>query len=313
MAGVHRLKHVEGFSGPHLADHDPVGAHTQRILHEMALGNLAGALDVRRPGFKPHHVRLLQLKLGGVLDRHDPLVIADKTRDRVEECRLAAARAARNQHIELCVNDRLHEIADLRRDRAEFDQCVDVRTDRGELTNRHDGAVDRKRRYDHVHARTVLEPGVAHRLGFIDAPADRRNDLVDDAQQVALILELDGRDLEPPVALDIHGRGRVDQDVRDRRILDQRLDRPKAQDLVEDIRDDLGLLRRRQGDRLTREQLLDHLADFAADFLRLHLVENRKVHHFQQFLVQPDLEIRLARRGLARDSRHVGEVAFRHP
>ena len=32
------------------------------------------ALEVRRPGLQPHHVRLLQLQLGGVLAGDDPLV-----------------------------------------------------------------------------------------------------------------------------------------------------------------------------------------------------------------------------------------------
>ena len=80
MAGVHRLKHVESLGPPHLADHDPVGPHPERVLDEKPLADLARALDVRGAGFKPHHVFLLKLKLGGVLDRHDPLAAVDEGR-----------------------------------------------------------------------------------------------------------------------------------------------------------------------------------------------------------------------------------------
>ena len=58
-----------------LADDDPVGPHAQRVAHQVALGDLALALDVRRPGLQPDDVRLLQLQLGGVLDGDDPLAV----------------------------------------------------------------------------------------------------------------------------------------------------------------------------------------------------------------------------------------------
>ena len=38
VAGVHRLKHVEGLAGADLAEDDPVGPHAKRVLDEVALG-----------------------------------------------------------------------------------------------------------------------------------------------------------------------------------------------------------------------------------------------------------------------------------
>ena len=58
------------------------------------------ALDVRRPGLHPDHVRLLEPQLGGVLDRGHPLVVGDERRQGVQERRLARARPARDDHVD---------------------------------------------------------------------------------------------------------------------------------------------------------------------------------------------------------------------
>ena len=68
MAGVHGLQHVERLAAADLADDDPVGAHAQRVAHQVANGHLAPALDVGRPGFQRDDVRLGEPELGGVLD-----------------------------------------------------------------------------------------------------------------------------------------------------------------------------------------------------------------------------------------------------
>ena len=59
-----------------LADHDPVRPHAQRVADQVADGDLALALDVRRPALQPDHVVLLELQLHGVLDGDDPLAVA---------------------------------------------------------------------------------------------------------------------------------------------------------------------------------------------------------------------------------------------
>ena len=74
VAGVHGLQHVQALAAAALADHDAVGAHAQRVAHQIADGDLALALDVGRPGLQPHHVVLLELQLGRVLDGDDALV-----------------------------------------------------------------------------------------------------------------------------------------------------------------------------------------------------------------------------------------------
>ena len=47
VASVHRLEHVERFAAPDLAHDDPVGAHAQRVAHEVADHDLAASFDIR--------------------------------------------------------------------------------------------------------------------------------------------------------------------------------------------------------------------------------------------------------------------------
>ena len=53
VAGVHRLQQVERLGTAHLADDDPLGTHAQAVPHEIAHRDLAGALEIGRPGFEP--------------------------------------------------------------------------------------------------------------------------------------------------------------------------------------------------------------------------------------------------------------------
>ena len=80
VARVHRLEHVQGLGAADLADDDPVRTHAQRVPDELADADIALALDVRRPSLERDHVLLLELELGGVLDR-DPLVARDEGRE----------------------------------------------------------------------------------------------------------------------------------------------------------------------------------------------------------------------------------------
>ena len=73
VAGIHGLQHVEGLFAAHLADDDAVGTHTQTVDHQLALADRAFAFDVGGAGFQAHHVLLLQLQFGGILDGDDAL------------------------------------------------------------------------------------------------------------------------------------------------------------------------------------------------------------------------------------------------
>ena len=52
VAGVQRGEQVDHLGAAHLADHQPVGPHPQRLPDQGAQRDLAGALDVGRPGLE---------------------------------------------------------------------------------------------------------------------------------------------------------------------------------------------------------------------------------------------------------------------
>ena len=78
MARVHGLEHVEGLLAAALAEDDALGPHAQRVLDEIALADLALALDVGRPRLHAGDVRLLQLQLRRVLDGDQALGMRDR-------------------------------------------------------------------------------------------------------------------------------------------------------------------------------------------------------------------------------------------
>ena len=94
VAGVHGLQHVERFRSAAFADDDPLGTHTQGVLHQVGGRDRALAFDVRRARFQPHDVLLLELQFGRVFDRDDALVVRNEARQRVEQRRFAGAGAA---------------------------------------------------------------------------------------------------------------------------------------------------------------------------------------------------------------------------
>ena len=46
MSGIHGLEHVQRLAASYLADHDPVGAHSEAVDYEVANGHFALAFDV---------------------------------------------------------------------------------------------------------------------------------------------------------------------------------------------------------------------------------------------------------------------------
>ena len=174
---------------------------------------------------------------------------------------------------------------------ADLDQAVHADRHARELADREQRAVERQRRDDRVDAAAVGEAGVDHRRGFVDPAADRGDDLLDDPQQVPLVLEADRRRLQHAVALDEDLVVAVDQDVGDGRVLEQRLERAQAEQLVEDVADQLlalGLIERLV---LLGQLFVDDVADLRLDLLAGHFVERRQVDKVEQALVQLDLQV----------------------
>ena len=119
--------------------------------------------------------------------------------------------------------------------RPKFDQLVQAQLVLRKLADRHQRPVDGHRSDRGIEARAVEHARIDHWLGLVHAPADRGDDLVDDAQQVRFVLERHVDAFELAAPLDEAVLVPIDQDVVDRRILEQRFKRSEADHLVHDV------------------------------------------------------------------------------
>ena len=78
VAGVHRLQHVQRLAAAHLAHHDTLGAHAQRIADQIANGDQTRAIGQDGRRFQAHHMRLSQLQFGRIFHRADAFVGGDE-------------------------------------------------------------------------------------------------------------------------------------------------------------------------------------------------------------------------------------------
>ena len=295
VAGVHRLQHVERFLASNLADDDAVGAHTQGVDDELPLPDRALAFDVRRPRLEPRHMLLVELQLGGVLDRHDALALGDERRHDVEQRRLPGAGTAADQNVQARTDAVLDEIEHRLRDGAQVDEIRPLQPLGRKAPDREQRAVHRERRDDRVDARAVRQARVDHRRAVVDAPADRRHDAVDHAHQVLVVLEA-GRDpLELAGPLDVDLLERVDQDVVDGRVAQQRLERPEAEHLVDDVAKDRLALRHAERRAFLGDQLEEQRPDLALRARAVGGRERLEVQPVQQLLVNRGLQLDILR------------------
>ena len=84
-----------------------------------------------------------------------------------------------------------------------LDQILRAKAVGPETPDRHERAVEGERRDDHVDARSVLQPRVDHRAGFVDAPAHGADDPLDDLQQMPVVTEHDVGLFELAFPLDV--------------------------------------------------------------------------------------------------------------
>ena len=114
----------------------------------------------------------------------------------VEGRRLARAGPARDEDVEPRLDAHAQELEHLGRRGPEPDQVVDGVRPRGELPDRDHRPDQRQRLDDAVDARAVGQAGVDARAGLVDPPAERRDDPVDDPQDVVVVEERGGDALD---------------------------------------------------------------------------------------------------------------------
>jgi hypothetical protein len=122
-----------------------------------------------------------------------------------------------------CLSWSSAESSDLRRDRPHVDEVVHAQGIRTEATNRDRGAVEGERGNDRVDARAIRESRIDHRIRLVDAAADSRDDPLDDAHHVGVVLEARGGLLELAEAFDVDEIVPVHEDIRDGRIVEEGL------------------------------------------------------------------------------------------
>ena len=251
------------------------------------------------PALQAEHVPLLQAELGGILDGHDPLVVRDRLRERVQQRRLAGSGASRDQDVQLRADAELEELRRLFGQRAGGDEVVEIEPLVVELPDRDERSGERQRRNDRVHAAAVGEPGVDHRRGLVDSAADLADHLVDDPAQMRLVVEGVSRPGEPAVALQPDVVGPVDHDLADGVVGEQRLDRPVGEnvrlDLVVETRPvvarQAGLLGQALLDRRHHTVLQDLGVSARVVELRTELADDRQVEPGLQLGERVDLPL----------------------
>ena len=181
------------------------------------------------------------------------------------------------------------------RKRPDFDKPVHVEDALGEFSNRNQRPIDGDRPDRDIDARAVAQPRVDHGRGFVDAPSDRRDDPVDDAQEVRFVLEMDLGLLQLPEALDEAALMRVDENVGDRRVLQQGLERTIARHLGDDlIRENVELLLiERQA--FAANVVADIGSHLLRQFVRRHLFQRRQIELVDDALVQLELLVEQSR------------------
>lgn len=282
VAGVHGLQEVERLGATDFADDDPLGTHPQTVLDQIPHGHRAAALEIGRTGFQAHHVRLLQLQFGGVLAGHDPLGGVDERGHGVEQRRLARTRTARDDEVTAAGADDPQNPRPFGTDGGELHQVLHGQLVLLELPDGQGRTIQRQGGRDHVDAAAVGQARIADRRAFIDPAADLADDPLADVHQLQIVAEADVRQLDLAAHFDEHPVRAVDHDVGDVVARQQRLQRAIAEDVVDDVLDQMLLLGHRHRDVLDRHQLGDDVADLLTGLLQVQLSQLGEVDGVQQ-------------------------------
>ena len=218
---VERRQQVDDLRASHLTDDDPVGAHPQRLAHQVSQGDRAGAFDVRRSRLEPHDVRVIGVELGGVLDDDEPLPRVAQTQQHREPGRLAAARAPGDQQGEPRVDDGPDPRCDRCRHRADRHQLLEVEGLPPRYPQRESRAPAGHRSQHRVHAGAVGQPGIDIGDGVVQATTAGGGEALREPAHGGLVGEPDGDPLHSGSAIHPDGVGCGHEDIGDQRVAQQ--------------------------------------------------------------------------------------------
>ena len=168
FSAISRSRHSSCRTSPTISR---LRAHAQRLLHQPAQRDLAGALEVRLPGLHRDDVRQRDLQFEDLLDGDDPLARRDRRAQRVQQRGLAGLGSAGDQDVQARRDARLEEPRRLLGQRADRDQLVQRVQAQHELADV-DGHVPTGDLRDHdVQPRAVRQHRVDERGRQIDRGA----------------------------------------------------------------------------------------------------------------------------------------------
>ena len=133
---------------------------------------------------------------------------------------------------------------------------------------------------------------------FVDAPADLRHDAVDDLHQMFVVAELDVGLFQLAAAFDVDLVRAVDQDIADRRVLEQHFQRAEAEGLVEHLVDEALAFHAVEQRVFGVAQAFDDQADFAAQRVAGQVADARQVELVDELAVDDPFEFFEALAGL---------------
>ncbi len=150
--------------------------------------------------------------------------------------------------------------------RPEIDEIVHRQGVLGELADRQARPFESQRRDNGVYAGAVRQPGVDHRRAFVDAAAQRGDDLLDNVHHMGVVAEAHIGEDDFPLTLHVDLGRPVHHHLGNRLVLEQRVDRPVAQNLVHHLGDNPGPLAAGH-----RHRLLVHqgVGQFGYDIIQL--------------------------------------------
>ena len=244
--------------------------------------------QVRLTALHLDHITQGDLQLEDLLDRDHTLAAADRRRQAVEHRRLARLGRPGDQDVEPGVHTRIQVPRRLGRQRPSSDQVLEVMGPHDELADVHGPVPSGDVGDHHMQSRPVGKRGIHERRAQVQTPPRGPQHAL---HQIAdlLLREDDAGQLGDSTACAVHLVGRIDPDLLDGVIIQQRLERTEAGDRVSHDAHGLHVVvqlgqRARQRTRLI---VLRCISDEASDSVRLlRRVQPSAPHQFADFVFQ---------------------------
>src|ERR1700674_1181792 len=133
MAGVEGIEQRSRLDSTDFAENDPIRSPTEGGLQKI----IEGDVGLERVGltFGRYNVRLLDVKLGGVLNDHDAIVVRNEVCQYTQECGLAGPRPTADEQSLSAADLFPQEVGKWPCQRATSDQVIDRVMPAGELSD----------------------------------------------------------------------------------------------------------------------------------------------------------------------------------